>query len=286
MDQSELKERERRTWASVAEGWRRRDELLRKGAAPVTERMLELAAVDAGHRVLDIASGTGEPALSAARRAGPRGRVVGTDLVEEMLAVARDKAAREGLSNIEFRCVDGEALDFEPATFDAATIRWGLMFMPEPEVCLRRVRALLIDGGRLVAACWAAPEDNPFVSLLIDVLGRYTELPAPPPGAPGIFALADPARLRGVLAAAGFEDIQLEAMTIDVIEVDSGAAYWAAMEDLAGPVTLLVNQLDRDTRAAFVEDVIATADALQSGDTLRMRGTTWIISGKKGIDHV
>ncbi len=281
MTKSDLKERERQTWASVAQGWRRRDELLRQGSAPVTERMLELAGIDTGHRVLDIASGTGEPAISAAQRAGATGRVIGTDLVEDMLEFAREKAAAAQLNNIEFRCVDGEAIDLEASSMDAVTIRWGLMFMPDPEVCLQHAYRALKAGGRLVAACWAAPERNPFVSLLVRTLANYMEVPKPPAGAPGIFAFADPDRLRAVFASAGFVEFHIEDMEINVIQADSGAAYWAAMEDLAGPVTMLVNRLDPDRRAAYVAEVIAAADHLMASGTLPARGTTWIVSGRR-----
>ena len=101
-DNNELKERERCAWAAVADGWKRRDKLLRKGAAPVTERILELAGIVPGHQVLDIASGTGEPAITAAELAGNTGKVTGIDLTEEMLAYAREKAAEAGIANIEF----------------------------------------------------------------------------------------------------------------------------------------------------------------------------------------
>ena len=212
---------------------------------------------------------------------GDTGSVIGTDLVEEMLVYAREKAAQAKLKNIEFRCVDGETLEFEPSTFDAATIRWGLMFMPDPGTCLKHVYHALKDGGRVVAACWASPERNPFISTLFAILSKYMELPKRPPDAPGIFAFADPNRLHAVLATAGFIEIQIEEMELDVIEVDSGAAYWAAMEDLAGPVRVLVDRLDKETRTAFVEDVIKTSSALQTGKTLCMRGTTWIASGSR-----
>jgi len=149
---TELKLRERTAWASVADGWKRRDELLKKGAAPVTTRLLELADISAGQRVLDIASGLGEPAIPAAQRVGPDGYVFGTDLVDEMLIHARGKAAKAGVTNIEFICVDGETLDFEAAHFDAATCRWGLMFMPEPEACLRLAHDAMKDEARFATA--------------------------------------------------------------------------------------------------------------------------------------
>ncbi len=276
-----MKERERNVWASVAGGWQRRDALLRKGAMPVAERMLELARIRRGHRVLDIASGTGEPAITAAHIVGDTGRVIGTDLVEDMLAFAREKAAAASLDNIEFLCVDGEELGFPPSSFDAVTIRWGLMFMPEPGECLKRAHHMLEEGGCVVVACWAEPERNPFVSLVMKVLAQYMDIPKPPPDAPGIFAFADPDRLTGVMKSAGFDDVRIEDMEIDVIEVDSGAAYWEAISDLAGPVMVLVNQLDEKTRGRFVSHVIDAANEFMTGDSLRMRGTTWIASGTR-----
>lgn len=281
MNRLELKEHERKTWAAVADGWRRRDNLLRKGSAPVTKRMLDIAGIDVGHRMLDIASGTGEPAISAAQRVGNTGRVVGTDLVEEMLFVARDKVLRENITNIEFQCVDGEALDFEPASFDAVTIRWGLMFMPEPETCLNHVYRLLRSKGRIVIACWAAPEYNPFINILMETLAKYMEIPKPQLDAPGMFSFSDPDRLRGVLEASGFTDILIEDMEINIIKVDDGAAYWEAMKDIARPVMALVNQLTNETRTAFVADIVETANSYQVGETLNMRGTTWIASGAR-----
>ena len=280
-DVTEHKARERAAWASVADGWQRRDELLSRCAAPVTECMIRLASVETGHQVLDIASGVGEPSISIARHVGTEGRVTGTDLTDEMLGYARSKAARLGIDNIEFQCVDGETLDFPPGSFDAATCRWGLMFMPEPVSCLRLARELLKPGARLAAACWDTPDKNPFVSVLLQVLGNYMELPKPPPGTPGIFALADPDRLHDVFTAAGLGDITLESLELDVVEVADGRAYWEAMSDLAAPVMTLVRQLDEATRERYIADVITTADTLKQGDTLRMRGTTWVVAGSR-----
>lgn len=280
-DTLKLKQRERDNWSSAAEGWRRRHALLNKGAAPVSERMLALARVEPGCHVLDIASGTGEPALTAARRVGESGRVVGTDLVEEMVTVARDLAAEAELNNLEFHCCDAEALDLNEQAFDAVTIRWGLMFMPEPHRCLEAAHRALKPGGRISLACWTAPENNPFVAILMKTLANYMELPAPPPGSPGIFAFADPDRLRGALAAAGFADISLEEQHIDVFEVSDGQAYWDVISDLAAPVMALVNQLDAASRAAYIEEVIQTADTLKQGDSLRLSGTTWVAAAGK-----
>lgn len=280
-DNDDFKARERDAWASVADGWMRRDELLRRGAEPVTRRMLELAGITTGHQVLDIASGTGEPSISAALLTGSSGKVIGTDLTEEMLAYAREKAGQAGVSNIEFRCVDGETLDLPANTFDAVTIRWGLMFMPEPVACLQQAHGVMKETARIVIACWSAPDKNPFVGLLMQSLGEYMDIPKPPAGTPGIFALADSERLHATIAAAGFVDITLEELEIDVLNVPDGQAYWEAISDLAAPVMILVNQLDDNSREAYIKDVIDAANLCRQGESLCMRGTTWIAAASK-----
>lgn len=274
----ELKEREHKTWTAAAAGWRRRDELLRKGAAPVTDRMLELAGLSVGDRLLDIASGTGEPAIAAARIVGENGQVTGTDLSDAMLSVAREKAEQAGLENIKFVCVDGEELSSPPKSFDAVTIRWGLMFMPDPGACLQRAHKVLKDDGRIVVACWATPEQNPFVALLIQVLRNYMEVPTPPPNTPNIFSFADPDRLRRLMLSSDFRNFEIESIEFDVIEVEDGKAYWDTISDLAAPIMTLVEKLTGDTRERYIHEVIEKANALKVGKTLRMKGTTWVAS--------
>jgi len=263
IDKSALKQREHDNWASAAEGWRRRDALLAKGGAPVTERMLALSEISLGSSLLDIASGTGEPSISAAKLVGESGQVTGTDLVEEMLLVAREKVIKKGLENIEYHCKDAETLVFDAASFDAVTIRWGLMFMPDPLACLSAAYKALKPGGRIVLACWSAVEKNPFVGVMMQPLSE------------------DPARLQSALKSSGFKNVELEELVIDVVEVEDGRAYWEAMSDLAAPVMALVRQLDESSRAAYIEKVIELANEFKQGDTLPMKGTTWIASADK-----
>jgi len=277
----EIKNREHKTWSEVAEGWRKNDEQLRQNAEPVTQRMLDLATIKNGDWVLDIASGTGEPAIPAAQRVGPSGKVIGTDLSDDMLNVARDKAKQQQVDNIEFHCVDGETLPFEVNTFHAATIRWGLMFMPDPVSCLRLAHSVLKDDARVVVSCWAEPERNPFFTHIMSILGQFMELPQLPAGAPGVFAFADPNRLVNVIKESGFQDIEIEDLSVDMVVADSGEEYWTIMEGLAGPIVQLMKQLDKETKAKFAQAVIDSANALKQGDKLRMTGTTWIAHARK-----
>jgi len=278
-DQS--KQRQHKTWSSVAAGWARRHDMLRRCSAHVTARMLELADVASGDSVLDVASGSGEPAISAARRVGSKGQVLGTDLVEDMLVNARANAANAGLANIEFRCIDGEMLDFGEKSFDCATIRWGLMFMPDPVGALMRVHRSLRSGGRLSVTTWAEPARNPFVTLALEVMGKYREIPESPPGSPGIFALADKNKLTKTLETAGFLDVHCEEMPIITIEAETPKEYWETLYDLAGPISILFADMKKDQQNLFVEDFTTQVAGHSEGDKIGLSGMTWIAAGRK-----
>ena len=278
---SDFKDRTRADWDAAAAGWRRRDALLRRGLGPATERMLELAKISPGKQVLDIASGTGEPAISAAQRVGESGKVIATDLSDDMLLIAREKATAAGLGNIEFRCIDAETLAFPAKSFDAVTIRWGLMFMQEPWACLASCHRMLKLGGRIAIACWAAPELNPFLALPRQILANYMDVPTPPPDAPGTFAFANPIRLHNFLKTTGFKNIEIEELELEVLEVADGHAYWEVLSDLSASVQEQVAQLREPERKEYISKLIAAADQLRSSDVLRMKGTTWIASGQR-----
>src|SRR5512139_1338947 len=261
MNLVEAKEKQHKSWTMVAPGWGKYDTLMRDWAAPVTERMIALAGIREGSRVLDIACGAGEPALTVAETVGPNGSVLATDFVEEMVGFARSKAQSRNLTNVEFRCVDGEVIDAPVGLYDAVTMRWGLMFMPDPVACMRRVNTALKSGGKAVVCCWTEAANNPFVTVPLGVLKRHMEIPDPPAGAPGIFALASPDRLRAIFAEAGFRDVAIEQVTIPMADFATGAEYDVFIRELAGPVASLFAQLPADTQAIVKKEIARDAEA-------------------------
>lgn len=277
----EVKSRELQSWTSVAPGWRRHDKRLTEAFGSVSLALLDKAGVKEGNAVLDVACGTGEPAIPAARRVGAKGRVFATDFVAGMVEFAREKAAAAGLRNIEFRVMDGEQLDLPAATFDAATMRWGLMFMPAPIACLRRIHRALKPGARLALATWAAPDRNPWASVPLRMMTKYMELPPPVPGQTGIFAFADPDHIRHTMAAAGFDDIAIEDLDVLWAGPESGRAYFGEMIDMAGPLASLYAKLPEERKRAYAEDVAAEAER-RSGRKpgVALPGVTWIASGQ------
>ena len=279
VDTSEFKERERNTWARVAPGWRKHDEFLVRATAPVTERMLDLLRLSPGQHVLDIASGTGEPAIPMGERVGPSGYVIGTDFVWEMLAFAREKAAARNLRHVEFRCLDGERLEFPQDVFDAASIRWGLMFMPDPIGCLRQAHGALKETGRIAVACWAQPEQNPWASLPMAIIRRHLNAPPPPPETPGIFAFADMGRLRGALEQAGFRDVSVEAVDVTMADFDTGRMFFTFMSDLAGPITALFKQLPAEKQSHVIDEI--SRQAAGPDGRVVLKGVTWVAAAAK-----
>ncbi|MBF6129682.1 class I SAM-dependent methyltransferase [Nocardia brasiliensis] len=207
-DPVSFKRTQRANWNAISDGWVSCAADFERGGAPVTARLLELAGVRPGHRVLDIGTGTGEPALSAAAVVGSAGAVVGIDLAPEMISRARERA--RGLDNVEFAVGDVESLEFPAASFDVVLSRWGLMFAVDHVETFRALARVLVPGGRFAAAVWAVPgSDVPMMSLAFQVLSRRLELPPAPPGTPGPFSMGDPEALAAEVTKAGFTDVEV-----------------------------------------------------------------------------
>jgi ubiquinone/menaquinone biosynthesis C-methylase UbiE len=213
-DPARFKVEERKRWEEAAAGWRSMWPLLERAAQKVSDRLIALAELKEGDVVLDVATGGGEPALTAARAVGARGRVVGIDHSSAMLDFARERAAEKGIRNAEFRQADAESAELARGEFDAVLSRWGLMFLPDVAGTLKRLRGVLKPGGRFATSVWATPDKVPALSVGGAALRQVIEMPAPDPRVPGPFSLADTAQFERSIAAAGFRDIRFERMTV------------------------------------------------------------------------
>jgi enediyne biosynthesis protein CalE5 len=228
----DFKAQQRQMWNNAAAGWQTWWETIERGAQKVSDKIVELAEIKPGDKVLDIATGIGEPAVTAARKVMPDGKVVATDISPQMLAIAKTRAKSLGLDGIiEFRENDGEKLDLlEPrARFDAILSRWGLMFFPNLPAALVRIKQMLVTDGRLSAAVWSAPSKVPLVDLAFATVRKQTNAPSPPPGAPAPFALADVDTLRQSFSQAGFKDIKIDTFQI-TFEFDTPESYTKAQQ--------------------------------------------------------
>lgn len=282
MDVAALKAKEHKSWSTAFPAWKRYDAELVAWAAPVSDRMVERLAPTQGQRILDLASGTGEPALAIAERVGPLGAVHGFDIVAPMLEFAREKASRRDLRNIEFKEQDIETLDVAAGTYDGAAMRFGLMFFPQPVVALKKIHHALKAGARIVLGTWAPADKNPWAASPMGALKRQMELPAPPPGTPGLFAMSDPERLKSVLSEAGFKDIQVEAVPNTIGSFRDGASYCEFIFTLSGPLADLLAKLPADKQAVVRNEVTTEIEGKYAVDgRLSIPGVAWVVTATK-----
>ncbi len=212
-DPVQYKTTTRQQWEDAAEAWHRWGPTLETWLGESTERMLDAAGVTVGSAVLDIAAGAGGQTLAAARRAGPQGRVVATDISPTILTYAAKQAAEEGLTNVETVEADGEQLgDLANGSLDAAISRLGLIYLPDQVGALRGIRQALRPGGCVSAVVYSTPDRNGFFSVPVSIIRRRAGLPAPGPGLPGPFSLGSPGVLEQALAGAGFRNVTVEAV--------------------------------------------------------------------------
>jgi len=213
-------------WDEAAEAWSRWSPLLSRWLGPITETMLDMCGVTSGSRVLDVAAGAGEQTLAAARRTGPSGHVLATDLSPGILEFAAANAKLAGHDHVETLVVDGECLaDLSLEPFDAVISRVGMIYFPDQHKALTGMRERLRDGGRVGAITYGRADLNGFFSIPVSIIRRRAALPAPLPGQPGPFSLGDPEVLAKRFTDAGFKDVQVE-------RVDAPVRLGSALECL------------------------------------------------------
>jgi len=248
-------------WNAVARGWARWWPTFEQGGQRLSDRLVTLAQIGSGDVVLDVATGIGEPAMTAVHEVQPDGHVVGVDQAPRMLEIAQARARDRGLPDLHFVVKDAENLGFE-GTFDAALSRWGLMLVPDPGAVLHGLHRALKPGARVAASVWGPATEVPVIQLvrnaIQDVLGP-TDAPVQPAGP---FHLADPDRLQELASDAGFRDVDTERLTIE-LEWPSPDAFLAFHDDVSPPMIALSTESvprQKAVRARLRESVRPYAD--------------------------
>jgi enediyne biosynthesis protein CalE5 len=262
-DDAKAKGQMKAAWDDTAEGWKRWWPTFERAAQPVNDRLIELAALRAGDRVLDIATGSGEPALTAARVVGPSGRVVAVDMSPAMLAIARERIDAAGLHNVELVESDAESLRLDAHSFDAALSRWGLMFMPDLDGLVRGLHRALKPGGRFATAVWSVADKVPMCGLARDAIRRITGI-VPPPNAPDPMKLADTSILERALTGADFRDVTIERKIV-MFQFPSPDAF-ADFRGQIGGTRAILSKLPAETARQVREAVVTAARAYAGAD--------------------
>lgn len=194
-------------WQAAAEAWYQWSPLLHQWLGKATDKMLEMAGITTGSRVLDIAAGAGEQSIAAAHKAGPSGYVLATDISPAILEFAQQMAEDEGLHNIETKTMDGENLTVPDESFDAVISRVGLIYFPDQQKALREMLRVLKPGGKIAAIVYSTPDKNKFFSIPVSIIRNRAKLPPPAPGQPGPFSLGAEGVIEKAFEQAGFKNV-------------------------------------------------------------------------------
>jgi SAM-dependent methyltransferase len=276
MDLDQYREQSLESWDRSAPNWEDEREFLWTATRPVGQRLVERLDPQPGQTVLELAAGTGDTGFAAAARVGDQGRLISTDFAPGMVEAARRRAQELGLSNVDHRVLDAENMDLDDASVDGVLCRFGYMLMADPAAALAETRRVLRDGGRLSFAVWGGPEQNMWASIPGMVLIELGYWPPPEPGAPGIFALGDPDRIRELVEGAGFGEPSIEQMNVNWGYSDP-AEHWEHTNKTAARIAKTVNELAAEDRERVRTAVSDRVEAVLAEDATGMGGLTHVV---------
>jgi ubiquinone/menaquinone biosynthesis C-methylase UbiE len=241
-------------WQDAAEAWHRWGPTLSAWLGPATEIMLDMAGITTGSRVLDVAAGAGEQTIRAARRVGPSGYVLATDIAPKILTFAEEAVGQAGLTNVETQAMDGENLDLEEGAFDSVISRVGLISFPDQHKALTGMHRVLKPGGTIAAIVYSTPENNRFFSIPVSIIRRRAQLPPPLPGQPGPFSLGSSGVLEEAFRAAGFQEVETRRVAAP-LRLPSAAECVRFERESFGALHQLMAGLDATEREATWREI-------------------------------
>jgi ubiquinone/menaquinone biosynthesis C-methylase UbiE len=251
-------------WQEAAEAWYRWSPTLNQWLGKATDKMLEMAGIAGGHRVLDIAAGAGEQSITVAKKVGPSGYVLATDISANILEFAKQMAKQAGVNNIETKVMDGENLTLEDKTFDAVISRVGLIYFPDQQRALKEMLRVLKPGGKVAAIVYSTPEKNKFFSVPISIIRNRANLPPPLPGQPGPFSLGAEGIIEKAFSQAGFTNV--ESTLIDSpLTLPSAKEFIRFAKESFGALHQMMSSLSGSEKESVWEEIEKELQSFETG---------------------
>ena len=250
-----ISDEQKERWNTVSTGWKKWNEFTMNFLKPMGDAIIKALDIKSNDVVLDIASGTGEPAFSIAAIAR-NGEVYATDLSEEMLTIARTYADEHDINNIEFKVADVSDLPFKDDFFDKISCRMGFMFFPDMQLATNEMFRVCREGGKVAISVWAAPENNDWSTTITKVLSKHIEVSKPSADAPGMFRCAKPGLITQLFENAGFKNVKEETIS-GKIDFETAENYWLNRTEISESTISALNKADEATRKKIKDELVA-----------------------------
>jgi ubiquinone/menaquinone biosynthesis C-methylase UbiE len=255
IDPDEQRFASRETWEEAAAGWGRMADQVRDWGLDLSAKMVDALALQPGQRVLELAAGPGDTGFMAAELVAPGGTLICSDGAEAMLAVARERAAAQGIHNVEFRQLELEWIDLTTAEVDAVLCRWGIMLVVDSEAAAQEIRRVLKPGGRAAIAVWDEPALNPWTTIASEALIKLGFATPPEPDEPGMFKLAGEGMLQELLLTAGLMDVQVTPVSMER-RFDTADQYLAETLAMSSRFRSAYRELDLEQQTALKRRIV------------------------------
>lgn len=274
-----IREQQRASWNKFSPGWKKWDELFMDFLKPMGDEIIHQLNPENDDVVLDIASGTGEPGLSIANLV-KNGKVVITDLAEGMVDIARENALMRGINNIETLTCDVSDIPFLDNSFDAISCRFGFMFFPDMLLAAKEMHRVLKPGGRIATSVWNVPEKNFWITAMMGTINQHMELPASPPGSPGMFRAAKEGLMADIFKQAGLKNISVTEVKSQM-NCGTTDLYWTVMNEVAAPVVAALSNTDEFLKEKIKREVFDVVNRKYPDQYLKIDASSLIIYGEK-----
>ena len=272
-------EQQKESWNKFSSGWKKWDDLIMNFLKPMGDEIIQLIDPKNDDVVLDVAAGTGEPGLTIASIL-KGGKVIITDLSDDMLEIARENATQRGIKNIETRACDVCELPFADNTFDAISCRFGFMFFPDMLLAAKEMVRVLKPGGRMATSVWNVPEKNFWVTAIMGTINKNMELPPPPPGAPGMFRCAKDGLIPDIFLQAGLKNISQKEIT-GKLNCKTTDVYWNMMTEIGAPIVAALSKADEAMKEKIKKEVYQAVNQKYPDGKVIIDSSALVIYGEK-----
>ncbi len=275
----EISDLQKEAWNSVSNAWKKWNDFTMNFLNPAGEAIIKGLSIKSNDIVLDIASGTGEPAFTIATLA-KNGQVYATDLSEEMLNIARTYAGKLDIGNIEFKTADVSELPFKSNFFDKISCRMGFMFFPDMQLAANEMFRVCKNGGRVAISVWDAPEKNDWSTTMTKALSKHIEMPKPSTDTPGMFRCAKPGLVKKLFENAGFKNLKEETIS-GKVDFGTSQNYWLNRTEMSEATISVLKKADESTINKIKHELLEDCNSKLVDGRLIMNYAAIIISAEK-----